>query len=135
MSRELPDGPGRMFKGLLCAPLFLAVSMSAGCFLLEDETVQKVKHGRLSGCPEKTLGEMADGFMASPSWSSGKTAQGDAFVNLEGKIMYAEKEVTGLIQFKFNKDDTFEFNALEFNGAPQNALIAGVLLQKMCTDS
>ena len=43
-----------------------------------------------------------------------------------------EKKVSAVIQFIFNDDDTFKYNALEFNEIPQNKLIASSLLEKMC---
>ena len=98
----------------------------------EDVIVQQVKYAKLGSCPEKTVDEMAKGFMGSPSWSSGKSEDGNTFVNLEGDISFMEKKVSAVIQFKFNDDDTFQFNALEFNEIPQNNLIASSLLEKMC---
>ena len=87
----------------------------AGFFetLLEGEDAQRVKNGKLKSCPQMTLLEMAEGFMGSPSWSSGEAEDGGTFVNLKGDIMFAEKEVNALIQFVFNDDDTFKFIAYE----------------------
>ena len=62
-----------------------------------------MKYAKLGSCPEKTLDEMAKGFMGSPSWSSGKSEDGNTFVNLEGDISYMEKKVSALIQFIFNE--------------------------------
>ena len=101
-------------------------------FSKEDENSQQVKFAKLGSCPQMTVGEMAEGFMGSPSWSSGEAEDGGTFVNLKGDIMFAEKEVNALIQFVFNDDDTFKFNALEFNGVPQNTFVANALLEKMC---
>ena len=98
----------------------------------EDSIVQQVKYAKLGSCPEKTVDEMAKGFMGSPSWSAGKSEDGNTFVNLEGDISFMEKKVSAVIQFIFNDDDTFKFNALEFNEIPQNNLIASSLLEKMC---
>ncbi|SVC29919.1 uncharacterized protein METZ01_LOCUS282773 [marine metagenome] len=98
----------------------------------EDSIVQQVKYAKLGSCPEKTVDEMAKGFMGSPSWSSGKSEDGNTFVNLEGDISFMEKKVSAVIQFIFNDDDTFKYNALEFNEIPQNNLIASSLLEKMC---
>ena len=98
----------------------------------ENVIVQQVKYAKLGSCPEKTLWKMAEDFMHSPSWSSGKTEDGMIFVDLKGYISYFEKNVSAVIQFKFNDDDTFQFNALEFNEIPQNRLLATSLLNKMC---
>ena len=112
--------------------IFNYFSNGSGGGIGEDTIVQQVKYAKLGSCPEKTLDEMAKGFMGSPSWSSGKSEDGNTFVNLEGDISYMEKKVSALIQFIFNDDDTFKFNALEFNEIPQNKLIASSLLEKMC---
>ena len=98
----------------------------------EDSIVQQVKYANLGSCPEKTLEEMAKGFMGSHSWSSGKSEDGMVFVDLKGDISFMEKKVNAVIQFKFNDDDTFKFNALEFNEIPQNNFMASSLLDKMC---
>ena len=47
-------------------------------------------------------------------------------------FLYFEKNVSAVIQFNFNYDDTFQFNALEFNEIPQNNFMASSLLEKMC---
>ena len=97
----------------------------------DDPTVYMVKNGKLESCPDKTLGEMVDGFMGSPYWSSATTEEGQKFVNIEGDITYDGKKIEALIQF-FVNDETFKFNALEFNEIPQMNLMAMGLLQKMC---
>ena len=108
--------------------LFQQFSKDSG----EDLIVQQVKYAKLGSCPEKTLEEMAKGFMGSHSWSSGKSEDEMVFVDLKGDISYFEKNVSAVIQFNFNYDDTFQFNALEFNEIPQNRLLATSLLNKMC---
>lgn len=98
----------------------------------ETPEVLMVKGGTLGSCPSKTVEEMVDGFMGSPSWSSITGEDGSNYVNISGDITFHEKSVRALIQYKLNKDETFEFNALEFNDVPQNALIAMGLQTKMC---
>ena len=112
--------------------IFKSFSNDSGEDSGEDSIVQQVKYANLGSCPEKTLEEMAKGFMGSHSWSSGKSEDGNTFVNLEGDISFMEKKVSAVIQFKFNDDDTFKFNALEFNEIPQNNFMASSLLEKMC---
>ena len=76
---------------------------------------------------------MTKDFMASPSWEGGKTTEGETFVNVSGGITYSEKEVNALVQFMVkSEDNTFKFNAMEFNGVPQNLFLAMGLLKKMC---
>ena len=100
-----------------------------GC--AEDPSISMVKSGVLDSCPDKNMNEMVNGFLGSPKWTSGISEDGQKFVNIEGRLTYAEKEVDGIIQF-FVNDDRFEFSALEFNEVPQNVLIANALLVKMC---
>ena len=97
----------------------------------EDASVSMVKSGVLNSCPDKNMDEMVNGFLGSPKWSSGISEDGQKFVNIEGRLTYAEKEVDGLIQFLVN-DDRFEFSAFEINEVPQSVLIANALLEKMC---
>ena len=97
----------------------------------DNPTVEMVKNGSLESCESKTLGEMVEGFMGSPSWSSGVTQENQEFVDVDGTIMFADKEVEASLQFLVNSE-TFEYNALEFNGVPQNNFVAMGLLNKMC---
>ena len=102
-----------------------------GC--AEDPSVSMVKSGVLDSCPDKNMDEMVNGFLGSPKWSSGISEDGQKFVNIEGRLTFAEKEVDGLIQFLVNDDnDRFEFSAFEINEIPQSVLIANALLEKMC---
>ena len=100
-----------------------------GC--AEDPSISMVKSGVLDSCPDKNMNEMVNGFLGSPKWASGISEDGQKFVNIEGRLTYAEKEVDGLIQFLVN-DDRFEFSAFEINEVPQSVLIANALLEKMC---
>ena len=70
--------------------------------------------------------------MGSPSWSSGKSEDGNLYVNLKGDITYRETKVSAVIQFQLNNDETFRFRSLEFNEIPQTNLTAMSLLDKMC---
>ena len=97
----------------------------------DDPTVAMVKNGKLESCKTKSLVEMVDGFLGTPSWSSGITEEKQKFVNIKGMMTVAGKEVEALLQF-FVDDETFQYIALEFNGIPQNNLIAMGLLSKMC---
>ena len=99
----------------------------------EDPSVSMVKSGVLDSCPDKNMDEMVNGFLGSPKWTSGISEDGQKFVNIEGRLTYAEKEVDGLIQFLVNDDNnSFEFSAFEINEVPQSILIANALLEKMC---
>ena len=95
--------------------------------------VQQVQAGVLDDCPEKTVQEMVDGFMGSPSWEAIAADDGKTYVNVEGDIEYLEKPVRALLQFLV-EGEQFEFNALEFNGVPQIELVAWALLATMCEE-
>ncbi|MGL6168537.1 MAG: hypothetical protein ACRC0Y_09645 [Fusobacteriaceae bacterium] len=97
----------------------------------KDEVAESVKNGKLSNYPQKTLGEAIDGFVGNAEWESIISDDGNSYVNITGIILFHEKEVEILIQYKVNKDDSFEFNALEFNEIPQNFLMYSGLLKKM----
>ena len=104
----------------------------AACSAL-DSTVTMVKGGTLQSCPNSTVEEMVDGFMGSPSWESGVTEDQEIFVNVSGDISYADKPVRAVVQFMIDKEnETFQYNAFELNGIPQNHFIAAELLEKMC---
>ena len=97
-----------------------------------DPDIERIKNGRLTGCPNKTINQMVDGFMSSPKWSSGIAKDNIKFVNVQGKMTYMEKPVTADIQFILKGENSFEFYALEFNEIPQNKLMVGALFNKMC---
>ena len=96
--------------------------------------VLMVQGGKLGSCPSKTVKQMVDGFMGSPSWASIAADDGVNYVNISGDITYADKPIKALLQFKVNKDETFEYNALEYNGVVQNNLEAMNLLTTMCEE-
>ena len=107
------------------------VMLLAGCGA--DPTVDLVKNGSLYDCPQKTVGQMANDFMASPKWESLLAADGRTYVNLQGGITFDDRPATALIQFLVNQtSQTFELNALEINGNATAQLVALVLLDKMC---
>lgn len=92
--------------------------------------LKALREGDLNGHSEKTLEEAIDGFMGSPKWEAIKADDGNVYVNVKGTILYQEKEIEAIIQYKVNKD-TFEFNALEFNEIPQNMFMYFGLINKM----
>ena len=96
--------------------------------------VLMVQGGKLESCPSKTIEQMVDGFMGFPSWESLVAEDGNNYVNISGDITYAGKPIKALLQFKVNKDETFEYNALEYNGVVQNNLESMNLLTTMCEE-
>ena len=120
-----------MAKIRIALGAFAVLITLAGCG--DSAEVKMVKGGKLQMCPNATVEEMVDGFLGDPSWESGKSNDGQEFVNVEGKMTFQEKEVTAKVQFFINKDRTsFQYNAFEMNDIPQNNFIASALLSKMC---
>jgi hypothetical protein len=120
-----------MKKYSLLVLIFSSLVLS-GC-LDSSKEVQMVKTGNLDLCPSKTVDQMVSGFMGSPSWSSGVSAEEMRFVNIQGEITLHDKPVTALLQFSVDLNaGTFEYNALEFNKIGQNNFMAIGLLKKMC---
>ena len=118
--------------GIIFALIIVVSVIESKGSRLGDPTVAVVKDGNLYTCPNHTVEEMVNSFMGSPSWESGTSKNGDEFVNINGDIMYSNKEVRATVQFIINKDETFKFSAIEMNGVPQNKLIANALMKKMC---
>lgn len=93
-----------------------------------------VKSGTLQMCPGRTVEQMVNSFMGSPSWKSGETDGGEKFVNIEGDITYEDAPVRALVQFTI-QGDQFQFNAFEMNKVPSPNIVAAGLLQKMCASA
>lgn len=119
---------GVVFLVVLVAGVIQSVANSS-----HSPNVSMVKNGSLYSCPNHTVEEMVNGFMGSPSWESGTAEDGTEFVNINGDIMYMNKQVRSSVQFIVNKtNSSFEFGAIEMNNVPQSRLIANALLKKMC---
>jgi hypothetical protein len=100
----------------------------------DTQEVLMIKGGTLASCPSKTIEQMVDGYMDLPIWEDLIAEDEKKYVNISGGIMYADKPVEAALQFKINQDETFEYNALEFNGVVQNNFIAMGLLSSMCEE-
>ena len=119
----------KQYKKIAVLLAMLAIPALQGC---DSANVAMVKGGHLTSCPSKTMEQMVNGFMGNPSWEGLTGTDGNSYVNVSGNITYMDKEVRATYQFKVN-ENTFSFNALEFNGIPQNTFMANILLDKMCT--
>ena len=109
--------------------LFLIVLLSS-CG--DSEMVSVVKNGTLESYPEKNLGTAIDNFFENPYWTSGESEDGVKYVNIEGKILFMDKEVDAVLQYTVSKDNTsFDYSALELNGVPQSNLIYLGLIESM----
>lgn len=100
----------------------------------DSTEVKRVKSGVMQLCPSHTVDQMVKGFMGSPSWKSGKSADGKVFVNVEGDITFQDKPVRAMVQF-IVEGESFSFSAFEMNGVPSANLIAIGLLNKMCASA
>ena len=99
---------------LSCAGLLAAGGPGA------DTAVEMVKGGKFGNYNQATVGELLDGFLADPEWSSGDDGR---VVRVEGGMTYAGKPVEATVIFDVRQDGTFEMETLELNGIPQNRLI------------
>lgn len=125
-----PDGTREPMKRFIHLCLCSAMSLSlTACF--DSSEVKLVKGGVLQFCPNHTVDQMVKSFMGSPSWESGKSSEGVAFVNVAGDITFHDKPVRAKMQFLV-AGDNFSFNAFEMNGVPSADIIAYGLLNKMC---
>ena len=100
-------------------------------FLGDSVNVSSVKDAYLSSCPSATLGQMADAFMANPSWSDFASTSGGTVVELTGGITYDGADVEALIQFDLTGSN-FEAVYLSLNEISQNKLMLSGLLTNMC---
>ena len=133
---------GRLLLNNLCKfvkfklPAFLAISsfLFVGCSST-DSRLSLVKNGVMDFCPQATVKEMVNNYVANPKWSAFEGTDGGDYVNINGKITYMEKPVDMVLQFKVDTDsETFEVNAFEINDIPQNLLFQAALLDNMCSD-
>ena len=115
---------------LLTISSFLFVGCSA-----TDSRLSLVKNGVMDFCPQHTVKEMVNNYVASPKWSAFVATDGEDYVNIEGEITYMEKPVDMVLQFKVDTDsERFEVNAFEINEVPQNVFMQSALMENMCSD-
>ena len=123
-----------------------------GGALLEDEHVTGVKNGTNTAYPGVTYGEAFENFFADPSWKyfvgtkegpdddeDGEpdyTIEDVDVVEFTGRCLYADVEVTALIQFTLNMEDgTFEPSYLSFNDVPQTMLMLVGMMDTVFTQA
>ena len=107
------------------------IDESIDSFLGDSANVSSVKDAYLSSCPNATLGQMADAFMANPSWTDFASTTGGTVVELTGGITFDGADVEALIQFDLS-DSNFEAVYLSLNEISQSKLMLSSLLTKMC---
>lgn len=109
------------------------------CFLMvgcgttyneNNENIQFVKEGTLSGYSYTTCGEAFDDFFEDPKWGYFCSDTNEDVVEFTGKCLYDNVEVEVLMQFTLDKEaGTFSVNYLSFNDVPQNKLMVTALLE------
>ena len=106
----------------------------------DSDLVLGVKGGYPSSYPDATYGDAFDYFFGYPEWTSfqGTRDEDDKvydIVQFTGECLYAEKEVTALIQFTLSEDkNTFEPTYLSFNDVPQTNEDMYALVDKAFTE-
>ncbi len=117
-----------------------------------EEHIQFVKGGTNTAYPGVTYEEAFENFFTDPSWKYFKGTQegpdddGDGepdytiddvdVVEFTGRCLYADTEVTALIQFVLDTNaGTFEPTFLSFNDVPQSVLMLAGLMEKVFTQA
>lgn len=89
-----------------------------------------VKGGTLNGYPQMNVGKAFDNFLDDPKWESGLSDDNVRFVNVKGGILYYDEEAELVVQFFVDETtESFQYNACEINGIPQNNLVFWSLLE------
>ena len=113
----------------MVSPVLAALALTA----CDSAEVTMVKTGTLKVCPDKTIEQMVNGYMGSPSWKSLKAENGKSYVNVDGQITYKGKPVKAEIQFELSEDmSSFQLHAWELDGQPTMNLVAIGLFNRMC---
>ncbi len=123
--------------------LLLVLGM-AGCGAVEDETIRSVKNGHPTAYPDISYDQAFGEFYSTPQWThfkgtrNGPDDDNDGkpdyveenieIVEFTGKCTYMDKEVTALIQFQINDDDTFSAEFCSLNDIPQSTLVLYALI-------
>lgn len=98
----------------------------------DPQIVSMVKDGTLSAYPDRTIGEAVEGFFANPRWEHIVAEDGNDYVNVRGRISYAGEPADAVVQYAVDPETgSFQVNAFEINGLPQNELMYLELVAKM----
>lgn len=115
---------------ITCSSLFLLGCGGA------DSRLSLVKNGVMDFCPQVSVKEMVNSYIANPDWEAFVATDGKDYVNVEGQIYYYEELTDMLLQFKVNTASSrFEVNAFEIDGIPQNVFMSNALLENMCDEA
>ena len=94
-----------------------------------------VKEGYFDLCEETTVEVLVQNFFANPSWDSFFADDDYYYINVTGNIMYNNAEAFTLVQFSVYEDQTWEINAFEIDGQPQDDYMVIELINLMCQES
>jgi hypothetical protein len=100
-------------------------------YFTDSANVLSVKDASLTSCPSATLGQMADAFFSSPSWTDFPSSTGSTIVELTGGMTYDGYPANALIQFDLS-GGSFEAVYLGINDVDQSMIMLSALLTKMC---
>ena len=109
----------------------LILPMVLSCTPINQHDLDLVRSGYLKLSTHDTIGKAFGGFLGDPKWTTGTSADGLDFVNVDGKVSYSGKDVGATVQFVFDKDGTkFKLSSLAFNGVPQSGEMLNALVKK-----
>lgn len=146
LAKESPVVPKQKGLAITLLVILLALSvigtLSSGNLNIPStssstsKAIALVKSGHFTDHENKTVGEAVDGFFSNPKWETGFGVDGETkgkmLVNARGGMTYMDKPVDAQIQFTVDMDNgTFQMNAFELNGIPQNQLMIVSLINKM----
>lgn len=114
------------------AILIFAPSWISGITGITDPSVvTSVKGGVLYSYPNKTIEQMVNNYFSNPKWEAIVADDRKTYVNITGRISYDGEDVNVLMQYITNSDNSFELQALEFDGVPQNIIVYNALIEAM----
>lgn len=98
----------------------------------DSANVSSVKNGNVGACPSATLGEMADAFMSSPSWSEFTSTSGSTIVELTGQISYDGYPAEAVLQWSVS-GSSFDTEYFGIDGVGQSLITVSALYSNMCS--
>ena len=111
----------------------LLISFSlAGCDLATENIVRE---GYFDLCEETTVDDLVKNFFANPAWDSFYADDNYYYINVTGNMIYNNVEAFALVQFSVYEDDSWEVNAFEIDGQPQEDYMVIELINLMCEES
>lgn len=101
-------------------------------FMMQNESINTVKEGKLNDYQSKTVGEAFDNFFSDTNWDWEEEKNGYDIVIFTGECQYMDEDVDATIKFRVNTDKgTFELTGLEFDDVSQDDSMLNALLAKV----